>query len=140
MCGFDWAAKYVGLAHAPRGRGPDGFDCWGLVREVYGREFGIELPDYLDGFVRGGDEKRIGQLVREERQGWRTIWPGAEQPGDGILLRVRGEPMHIGIVVEPGTMLHVMAGCNSVLERYRSIMWEKRVEGFYRHGSRTGKR
>lgn len=35
----------LGLPFADGGRGPDSYDCWGIVREVY-RRYGVTLPDY----------------------------------------------------------------------------------------------
>ncbi len=43
---MSWAMSYIGCKWQPGGRGPHEFDCWGLVKYVYARERGIELPDF----------------------------------------------------------------------------------------------
>jgi cell wall-associated NlpC family hydrolase len=50
------------------------------------------------------------------------------------LLRMRGVPMHIGLVVRAGQMLHIADEANSCLEDYRTSVWARRVLGFYRYG------
>ena len=63
MAGNFDANKYVGLRYLAGGRDVDGevsgVDCWGLVRLVYEREFGINLPGH-DGVNRDttSDEDR----------------------------------------------------------------------------------
>lgn len=57
---------------------------------------------------------------------------GQEQPGDVALLRVRGRPVHVGLVTRRGWMLHVEAGCETVEEPYTGMQWSRRLLGFYR--------
>ena len=40
-----WAEDLIGCPWVAGGRGPDAFDCWGLVRWCWGRHFGIEVPE-----------------------------------------------------------------------------------------------
>ena len=62
---------------------------------------------------------------------------GDEHPGDGVLLRVMGRPIHVGVVVARGWMLHIEKNCDSLIERYAGgSRWERRVLGFYRHAAR----
>jgi cell wall-associated NlpC family hydrolase len=39
-----WAIDYIGLPWVAGGLGPDEFDCWGLVINVYSKFKGIDLP------------------------------------------------------------------------------------------------
>ena len=55
------------------------------------------------------------------------------QAGDGVLLRILGAAMHVGVVVAPKWMLHIEHGTNAMLEKYTGPHWSKRVIGFYRH-------
>ena len=49
------------------------------------------------------------------------IVAGATAPEKDLLrLRIKGNPMHVGIVTAPGDFLHVRAGNDSVVDRYRS--------------------
>ena len=63
---------------------------------------------------------------------WREV-TGHERPGDVVLLRVRNHPIHVGMVVEPGRMLHIMAGCDAVIESYNGLEWRHRTLGVFRY-------
>ena len=42
-----WISKYIGLPFEDKGRGPSGFDCWGIVTWIYMQELGLILPEHL---------------------------------------------------------------------------------------------
>ncbi|MBE3605150.1 C40 family peptidase [bacterium] len=74
----------------------------------------------------------VGALVRGEIvTRWREAAP--EQLGDVILLRVRGQPCHVGVVVARGKFLHAFEGTRSCVERYDGLKWRRRIMGFYRY-------
>lgn len=134
---MDWAAAYVGLPYRLGGRTPNGIDCWGLVLLVWREVFGIEGPG-MDGVTWRPGEPRdavrsVADTMAATAAGFAPVPAGQEQAGDAILIRMRGHPLHCAVVVEPGLMLHAVEGADSAVERYRSIMWEKRVLGFYRY-------
>lgn len=118
--------NYIGLPYQPRG-------CWELVRLFYREEFGIELPGYADEYAKlsRAEQREIATLIRAERSEWQQVVD--ERRGDAVLLRITGEPSHIGVVVEPGKMLHVFRGNTSCIESYRSPKWARRVDSFWRH-------
>lgn len=135
---FD-ANKYVGLRYLAGGRDVDGevpgVDCWGLVRLVYDREFGIKLPGH-DGVNRDTtSDEDLADYAAAQMEDWERV--RNPEPGDMVRLRIRGNPMHVGIVTAPGDFLHVRAGNDSVVDRYRSRLWADRVEGFYRYTPRS---
>lgn len=130
-----WAAGYVGLPYRVGGRERDGLDCWGLVRLVWREEFGLAVPEHAG--VEWGCEAAtasVSAYIAQEAAG-AGYWPvaaGQEREGDAILLRVRGLPLHVGVVLTPGIMLHVAEGADAVVEGYHSMAWSRRVLGFYR--------
>ena len=67
-----------------------------------------------------------------------TVAAGQERLGDGIMFRMRGEPLHVGMVLALGTMLHVEDGSDTCIEKYDNFRWEKRIVGFYRHEAAHG--
>lgn len=112
--------QYVGLEYVPP------YGCLHLVLKVYSELYGIDLdavaantPNGLQRFHRGVAE--VGDEVR----------PGDEREGDLILLRT--SPWHIGLVVEPGQMLHCYHGGTSTIEDYTLGRWRHKVVGFYRY-------
>ncbi len=128
-----WAGHYIGLSFRDHGRDRIGVDCWGLVRLVMAEQFSIALPSLSKSYKHSTDVDGISQLINDETQYWAPVTPGDEKLGDVIVLRVRGKPMHVGLVLGDQQMLHVEYGINSTIERYKSPRWADRICGFYRY-------
>ena len=128
-----WLAHYIGLPFKEHGRDRSGLDCWGLVRLVLAEQFGFHVPSYTLEYSRTTDAQAISELISRESADWRHIEPGDENLGDVIVLRMRGQPMHVGFVAGDGQMLHVERGINSALERYTTARWSSRIESVYRY-------
>lgn len=139
----DWVEGYVGLPFKERGRAMDGADCYGLVRLVWEREFGIILPAWIDESWAEAENDAAGRkrvaaalaTLGYAAGDWIALGAGEEGAGDGVLLRMLGFPIHVGLVVAPGWMLHCERGLDSALERYDSLRWRNRLVGFWRHRS-----
>ncbi|MCW5698290.1 MAG: C40 family peptidase [Rhodospirillales bacterium] len=130
----DWTADYVGLPFKAGGRDRCGLDCWGLLVTVLREQFGNVIPAY-DGisFEEGCDRAALATFMETHKTDWIDVPTGQEQPGDGILLRMMGHPIHVAVVVANGWMLHIEEGIDACLERYDGAKWRKRVMGFYRY-------
>jgi cell wall-associated NlpC family hydrolase len=128
-----WWQKYLGENFAEKGRGPDLFDCWGLLRWVYFHDHidKIVVPDYLEFYDSTNEREKLGELIDKESRAWKEVTD--PKPFDCIVLRMRGVPMHVGIVTQKGYMLHCAQGVGTVHERYDSLRWVDKVLGFYRH-------
>jgi cell wall-associated NlpC family hydrolase len=131
-----WCERYVGLPYAPGGRGPDEFDCWGVLMAVLQREAGLPVPSY-EGITWRSDgnraeRARCADVIERERLSWAPVLAGQEREFDCVILRVCGRPLHVGVVVNPGLMLHADEDADSALERYDGMHWRNRVEGFCR--------
>lgn len=129
----DWVSTYIGLPFKEHGRDRQGVDCWGLVRLVLGEQFAVHLPSYADGYGSTEDAEDIGRLVQGEMDPWRDIAQAEERPGDVVLMRLMNQPMHVGLVIGAGWMLHIEEGIDACLERYDSAKWRRRVLGIYRY-------
>jgi cell wall-associated NlpC family hydrolase len=127
-----WCSKYVGKPFAEKGRGPDGYDCWGLVRAVLAAEFGVAgLPDYVDSYTRTGDKLSVSSAVRAGlAEGWQRV--ETPEAGTLVILRLAGRPWHCAIAVNKDWMLHALMGSDVCLERLDSMVWSDRIEGYYR--------
>jgi cell wall-associated NlpC family hydrolase len=123
--------RFVGMPYADKGRG-EAVDCWGLVCRVFLELRGVALPSYAEAYVTADDAAAIARLVAGELEPWQPIAPGAEQPFDCVLMKECGLPRHIGVVTQPGLLLHVRRGATSTIERYRSGPLKFRLAGFYR--------
>ncbi len=129
-----WVETYIGIPYLEAGRTRAGLDCWGLIVLIWRERYGIDLPSYEGPHWRkGADAQEIGAAIDKEVARYRRIEAGAEREGDGILLRLRGHPLHIGLVVAPGWMIHTHETAAACIENYRGMAWNRRVLGFYRH-------
>jgi cell wall-associated NlpC family hydrolase len=128
-----WSSKYIGLPYEECGRGPTGYDCWGLVQLVYARELELALPSYLGDYEDQGDTDAIVQLYHGGREDWVKV--DEPRPLDVVMFNIAGRPSHVGVVVTPfeGAFLHAPENCSSRIENYNDRMWCRRIEGFYRH-------
>ncbi|MDA9511160.1 tail assembly protein [Bradyrhizobium sp. CCBAU 11386] len=123
--------QFVGIPYADKGRG-DAVDCWGLVCRVFRELRGVALPSYSEAYVTADDARSIARLVAGELEPWLPIVPGDEQAFDCVLMKECGLPRHIGVVTQPGLLLHVQRGATSTIERYRTGPLRFRLVGFYR--------
>lgn len=130
-----WTDQYIDIPFVRDGRERTGCDCWGLIYIIYQDQLGIVLYDYKGMFVAGDSVAcllRRAKLMDKERAKWERRSPyEAPQPFDIVLLRTRGVPSHVGLVVDSRHMLHVTEGINSCVEEYTGPMWKDRVIGFY---------
>jgi cell wall-associated NlpC family hydrolase len=129
----DWVARYHGRPFEEKGRGPDAYDCWGLVVDFYRRELGIDLPQLLEGYETTRDLHAIAALAAREKSRWSPIDEAAALAGDVVEFRILGEEAHVGLVVARGMFLHALRGQGVVLERWRSVHWSARFLGVFRH-------
>ena len=139
-----WATGYVGIPFLDLGRDRAGCDCWGLVRLVIAEQAGIALPSLATCYGSEANAAGVGDAIEAERRSgaWDRIDAGTEQPYDVVEMsgtaRVRGSgwvfgPLHVGVVVTSGWLLHVERGTAAVLARYREDqVIRRRVLGFWR--------
>jgi cell wall-associated NlpC family hydrolase len=138
-----WVEPYIGLPHVMGGRSKDGCDCWGLAWIVLAEVFGKEPPSYEGVTWNKGDagaaRAQVGAIVNQAaHHHFREIEPGKEEPGDVIVLRIAGNPLHVGIVAGGCWMLHSAEDADSAGERYDGMVWKHRVVGFWRFRGGAG--
>jgi cell wall-associated NlpC family hydrolase len=115
-----WSNRYIGLSFDCDPR-----PCWALVRKVYLQEHGVELPSF-------------GETVEADEQDawrqWRTVVEGSEAPFDLVMFMVAGHEAHVGVVTEPGQMIHCDTGISTVRAVYRNEpRWAPMLSRFLRH-------
>lgn len=134
--------RYYGIPFIDRGLTRDGCDCWGLCRLVILEQTGIKLPEYpeIDGGATLAKLRTI--IAAADGPEWIEIPAGQERAFDvglmkGIVLhdgKRHQRPIHIGCVVESGTLIHIEEGCEVTVVDYRSHpRIRHRITGFYRH-------
>lgn len=130
-----WWNQYVGTPFQAHGRDISGCDCWGLVRLVLRNHFAVNLPEYL-GYSSPEAKREVSGMIGYYVGDFVPVFEGKERPGDLVLIKIGGVPCHIGIVTEPGSMLHIMDGIGATVEAHSEQPWKNRVEGIYRYEQR----
>ncbi|MEM5449849.1 NlpC/P60 family protein [Paraburkholderia guartelaensis] len=101
----DEVNAYINRPWVGGGRGPDSFDCWGLLAWVQREHFGIHLPE------RVTDPAGMRAIYHDELESGR--WRIVPRPvhGCGVLLR-SGDRPHVGVYlqIDGGGVLHAMEG------------------------------
>ena len=145
---MSWTDRYIRIPWAEMGRSEIGADCWGLVRMVLMNEAGIEVPAYADvGWRDRGDRQKLADYISEESKLWQDVTPYRNgrinlrggRKYDLVVMLARGFPIHIGILTEPGRLLHVERSGDSSIERLDSIKFRNRVAAFFRHRDLIGR-
>lgn len=120
-------ADLIGKPFRDGGRGPDGYDCWGLVIEVM-RRCGQELPDYKIGAL---EFAKIGAEIEQQRPMWRRLVKLSPPCLLLIRLNVAFFCNHIGVYIGEELFIHAREKTGVCLDRVTSPAWAKRIEGFY---------
>lgn len=128
-----WAGRYIGLPFVTHGRDRSGLDCWGLARLVMAEQLGRALPSYVYEYESTLQADVISELIARECVLWDRVFDGHERLGDIIVLRLLGQPMHVGVVLGDRQMLHIEEGIDSAIESYAGARWQHRVFGFFRY-------
>ena len=84
-------------------------DCYGLVRDWYARERGIELPAVAYGWHWEVESPELDLYSSSRVElGWRRIEPSSARPGDLLLLRIGHSSVanHAGVLLKGGKVLH----------------------------------
>jgi murein DD-endopeptidase len=126
---MDWSAL-VGLPWRDRGRGSDGYDCWGLIVAAFAAGPGIALPSHDGQYRTASDREDVRKVFAGEVGDWLAIEEAEARPFDVAVMTIAGR-MHAGVIVRPGMMLHMPANKTSVIERldrFRPVL-----TGLYRH-------
>jgi cell wall-associated NlpC family hydrolase len=118
-----WARGLIGKPWVSGGRGPDAFDCWGLVRWVYLQQLAIILPDFP-----GLDAKNLHHVSTAyslEVSDWREIL--TPSPFCVVGMSKRNVIHHVGLALSDGrTILHCMDGSAVIAQTVYSL----RASGF----------
>jgi cell wall-associated NlpC family hydrolase len=128
-----WSSNYVGLPWAEKGGTRAGLSCWGLARHVFIERFGVDLPSYDDLFASHAEIRDVDAVVAGATA--RAPWSRVKVPRemDVAVFRRAGVDCHVGLMIGPSRMLHIVAGQDSAIVDVTSGRWAPRLNGFYRH-------
>lgn len=120
--------EYIGIPYKHNGRPPSKeLDCWGFAVYYYRKKKGIHLPTYSE--IDATDKDGIGERILATELNKYAIEISADeiQEDDLLLFICAGQPMHIGIAIDNELMIHCDRKVGSVIENFRSRMWQKRL-------------
>lgn len=135
-----WSRDYVGLPWQFVGRSRDGVDCWGLLWLIYRDVLGIEIASYAQDTIDAPEREQIASLMAGElvKSPWIDVATGHEREFDMAVFKRAGIDSHVGVVVEPGRMLHITHGTESRVERFDQGRWKPKLIALHRHERLTG--
>lgn len=108
-----------------RGRGWDGWDCWGLIVCAYAEVIGVALPTY-DGQYE--TTKNLRRLAEVARRGMTSDFVECDRVAGSIAgISRRFRTVHAGLVVDARHVMHCERGVGTVRQRDREL----RIEGFW---------
>ena len=120
-----WAASYVGKPHILGARGPDAFDCWGLLVEIYHTHFQIDLP------ALPGISAQSALTIHQEIVAFaKSDWIEVKIPFDGCVVAMSQKKAyhHVGICIFANgkKILHCWEGQNVIVDTFHRL----RLKGF----------
>lgn len=123
-------ADLIGAPFAYGARGPDAFDCYGLVLELARRD-GKTLPDFGNGanWMLPGKQNRVAAMMGASMPQWRQT---PSQPGAVVLIRIGRFVSHVAYQIDPHRMLHAWQQSNGV-SVVKIDEWRHRIVGFYEY-------
>lgn len=106
-------------------RGPDKYDCYGLVMEMYQRS-GVTIPNYPT--MDTPEANAIALLSAAENE-WVKL-PGAAARC-AVTLLMPPDHVHIGFMLDRFEFIHTLRGRGVGVDDIRDPQWKKRITGFY---------
>lgn len=124
--------RYIGKPFVSGARGPDAYDCWGLVLAVYAEVYGIRLPDY--DIAADALHQITRQISAEIATPLWTVTNPDEAPSVAVMALHEDHPHlanHCGVCLG-GCVLHTTQNAGVHSFRVPSRVWAGRIMGYYR--------
>lgn len=118
----------IGVPFAYGGRGPDTYDCWGLVQHLYELWHGVRLPEQR--YMHAQAQIAL-TMAHQLRAGlYQKVEP---QPGSVVLLKLKGGvAAHVGFQYDLFRIAHAWKHSGGVTtERLDDWKAQNRVVGHY---------
>lgn len=122
--------QYLNKPWEAGARGPDAFDCYGLVYDFYKRVLNIALPHYP---ILPSDIRSVSEAVEEEAKQW--IQVEELQKFDVVCLGKKTLVHHIALFLGGGKVIHVGSQFRSKVTEVSELYKEYKTVKFYRHAS-----
>ena len=117
----------IGKPFIDGGRGPEGYDCYGVLRAVYS-EHGVELPEINVSVYAAKLAQGVIDLEAASR--WEKI-DSPEVPCAVLMRGSQGFADHIGVWIGGGKIIHTQINQGVIVQRRHDL--KNRIKGFYRY-------
>lgn len=125
----------IGVPFKNKGRDLNtGFDCYGLVIEVYKR-FGYKIPEYYADY---NDIEAVNELIKG-KTAIKSNWEPIDKDNLTVpcLMAIRfgvpkGVVNHTGVYIGDGKFIHIRENTGVCVDRINSPAWKKVIEGYYK--------
>lgn len=127
----------IGVPFKYGGRGPDYFDCYGLLGEMVWRNQGLRIPEVtspeiLEEIAAAVDGQRSRWKLTAKKTGRDPIPFSDMKVGHALELRIRGLACHVGFIHRPRKFLHTWEDSGGVVENDIEI-WRSRILSVYEY-------
>lgn len=117
------------IQFAYRGRGPNEYDCYGLVRALWRDIYDVTLPD----FTSPSDAPKIMAMMTLQLQLWQST---TDAPGVLVALRLPNHSGHVGLSLGDGRFVHIWEKSGGLRLEHLS-QWRRAIQGFYVYEQHT---
>lgn len=129
---MNWTIQYIGKKWQAGARGPDSFDCYGLIHHAYKAILDIELPNLP---IDPSQLQKVDRAVSAGLDG--ALWTQHDNPMafDAVGLGKGRIIHHLGLWIDAdgGLVLHATDGGNVIAEPLHRLRDQFRRIEFYRH-------
>lgn len=132
---MQWAQTYIGKPWTKGGRGPDSFDCWGLVYHIYHQQLGIQLPSYPN--INATNLRAVRDAITNGAV--ENVWVPLEKPEHLCVVAMSKNVTslhHVGIYldVDGGLILHATPNACIIAQSEKDLVkWGFRRIEYYRY-------
>lgn len=129
----NWTAAYIGRPWVWRGMTETGVDCWSLVCRVWSDIMHVTLPTLLAPTSHdGADTLARNRLIARVIAKGETLFDPLDTPRPLSIARIlhKSQPVHVGLYVKGGHILHASEAHGSVVLS-RVSDFGPRISGYY---------
>lgn len=108
-------------------------DCYTLIRFFYQQEFGINLPEV--GYDRHWYRHNPSLILDSYKQAGFTQVADGYTFGDVLLLKDKGIPKHLGVIISDEEFLHTTLN-GTCVHSFKQGVWAARKVAVFRHGTK----
>ena len=127
----------IGKPYKHNGRGPNSFDCYGLVKYIYETMLGIYLPEYTD-YTQDWYKER--NVLTEQFNKFSDLWHPVDNLAQWDILTFslgtdKKVTNHCGVYLNGEKMIHCYENRPVGIDRITKPYWENNLTGKMRYNT-----